>query len=259
MRQSGGVQPDFGGTTAQLYAQYRRDLPALQAAALAGQIGLRPNDVVVDLGCGTGQLAVPLQLHCGAVIGIDPEPAMLAGLRARRPPKITCVLGDEHDLPRLRSVCGPPVGAVVIGNALQWMDEADTFQASAALLRPGGALAVITQGPPMWLGTAPWQVAVRQMLERPSGPFSGNCRTDQSALEERLDIARRLDLDVQVVSWQAEYLVDIDFVVGHLGSAMDAGRWSAIRVDLTRALQALEGQPMVEKVSTSALIGRRRC
>ena len=257
MRQAGGVQPDFGGTTAQLYAQYRRDLPAQQAAVLAGQIGLRPDDLVVDLGCVTGQLAVPLQRHCAAVIGVDPEPAMLAELRTRRAPKVICVLGDEHDLPRLHSACDRPVGAVVIGNALHWMDEADTFRAGAALLRPGGALAVITQGPPMWLGTAPWQVAVRQTLETPAGPFSGNCRTDQSALEERFDIARGLDLDVQVVSWRAEHLVDIDWVIGHLGSAMNTDRWSAVRADLTRALQALDGKPMVEQVTTSALIARQ--
>ncbi|MET3808072.1 SAM-dependent methyltransferase [Nakamurella sp. UYEF19] len=80
------MQPDFGGTTAQLYAKYRRDLPALQAAALAQEIGLRPDDIVIDLGCGTGQLAVPLQPYCAAVIGTDPEPAMLTELSARSCP-----------------------------------------------------------------------------------------------------------------------------------------------------------------------------
>lgn len=257
MRQAGGVQPDFGGTTAQLYAKYRRDLPAVQASALAGLIGLRPDDVVVDLGCGTGQLAVPLHSHCAAVLGIDPEPAMLVQLRARAAPRVLCLLGDEHDLPRLSSVCGRPVGAVVIGNALHWMDEAATLEASAALLRPGGALAVITQGPPMWLGTAPWQLAVRQTLEASSGPVSGNCRTDESALDERLGIGRGLGLDVQVVSWQAEYVVDVDWVVGHLGSAMNADRWVAAVDDLTGALQAFDGHPMVERVSTTVLIAHR--
>jgi len=137
------------------------------------------------------------------------------------------------------------------------MDEAATFRAGAALLRPGGALAVITQGPPMWLGTAPWQVAVRQRLEASSGPVSGNCRTDESALDERLGIARGLDLEVEVMSWQAEHAVDVDWVVGHIGSAMNADHWAAAADDLTGALQAFNGQPMVEQVSTTALITHR--
>lgn len=252
------VQPDFGGTTAQLYAKYRRDLPAAQAAALAGRIGLGPDDVVVDLGCGTGQLAVPLQPHCATVVAIDPEPAMLVEFRARQTARVLYLQGDDQDLPLLGSVLGRPVGAVVIGNALHWMDEAATFQNGAVLLRPGGVVAVITQGPPMWLGTAPWQVAVRETLEASSGPVSGNCRTDQVALDDRLAAARTLDLDVEVVSWQAKHVVDIDWIVGHLGSAMKVEQWAATAGQLTRVLQAFDGQPMVEHVSTTALIARRK-
>lgn len=179
MRHAGGVQPDFGGTTAPLYAKYRRDLPAFQAAALAQQIELRPEDVVVDL--------VPVALVTG------------------------------HDFP-----------------------------------------SEITQGPPMWLGAAPWQVAVRKSLEASSGPVVGNCCTDESALDERLAIARRLDLEVQMLSWQADHVVDIDWVIGHLGSAMNTDRWTAVKADLTRTLQAFDGQPMIEQVSTTALILRGR-
>lgn len=258
MRDAGSVKPDFGGTTAQLYVKYRRDLPTDQATALAEQIGLDADDVVVDLGCGTGQLAVPLQAHCAAIIGIDPEPAMLAELRARQAPRVLCLLGDDHDLPRLGAVCGRSVGAVVIGNALHWMDEKATLIAAAALLRPGGAVAVITQGPPLWLGTAPWQVRVRQILQRSLGSVTGNCRTDQSAIDERLATVRALDLEAHVLSWHAEHVVDIDWVLGHLGSAMSADQLLPARAALTDALQNFHEHPLVERITTTALIAHRR-
>ena len=224
---------------------------------MAEQIGLAPDDVVVDLGCGTGQLAVPLQPHCAAVIAIDPEPVMLAELQARQAPRVLCLLGDDHVLPQLGSVCGRSVGAVVIGNALHWMDEELTFASATALLRPGGAIAVVTQGPPIWLGTALWQVRLREALQRALGPITGNCRTDQSAIDERLAIARTLGLDAHIISWQADHLVDVDWVLGHLGSAMSADQLSPARAALIEDLPRDDEEPMIERITTTALIARR--
>lgn len=104
------MEPEFIGRTARLYALYRRDLPAQQAGELADLMGLLKDDVVIDLGCGTGQLSVPLSAHCAGVVGIDPEPHMLAGLHARRQRAVVCVLGDDVDLPPLGTVLGRPGG-----------------------------------------------------------------------------------------------------------------------------------------------------
>jgi ubiquinone/menaquinone biosynthesis C-methylase UbiE len=58
---------------------------------LVDQAGLRPNHVVLDIGCGTGTLAVLIKrLHPSVhVIGIDPDPKALA--RARRKAKNAAV------------------------------------------------------------------------------------------------------------------------------------------------------------------------
>jgi len=101
-----------------MYARYRRDLPVEQAVRLADLARLRLDDVLVDLGCGTGQLAVPMSEHCATVVAVDPEPAMLAGLRSRSADRVVCVLDDNHGLARLGSTLGRPIGSVIIGNAL---------------------------------------------------------------------------------------------------------------------------------------------
>jgi ubiquinone/menaquinone biosynthesis C-methylase UbiE len=49
--------------------------------AITGAFGLGPGDIVVDLGCSTGQLAVPMASRVRAVLGVDPEPDMLARAR----------------------------------------------------------------------------------------------------------------------------------------------------------------------------------
>ena len=267
---------DFAGETARLYARFRRDLPGDQAAALAGSLGLVESDVVVDLGCGTGQLAVPLRPCCAAVLAVDPEAGMLAGLRDRGVPGVVCVLGDDGDLPGLAPLLGRErpapgsgtalatsgAGAVVVGNALHWMDEGSALSAAAALLRVGGGVAVVTQGPPMWLGQASWQQAVREVLEHGRGPATENCGSDEAALDARAEVMADLGLEVSVERWRAEHAVDVEWVLGHLGSALSAGALGGDEPDglgsrLRAALADVDPAAMVEHVTTTALVGRR--
>ncbi|MEN2736932.1 class I SAM-dependent methyltransferase [Microbacterium sp. X-17] len=249
------MRSDFAGSTAQYYAGYRRDLPTDQTARLVAATGLSAGDIALDLGCGTGQLAVPLAEHCSAVVAIDPEPDMLAGLRARRVERVVCVLGDDRDLALLAVPFAAPIGLVTIGNALHWMDEPTTLRNAAALVRPGGAVAVVTQGPPLWLGPAPWQRTVRNALESLYGPVTGNCRTDSSALEERRDMATALGLTTEVLTWTAAYPVTVDWVIGHLGSALGSDQLTRME-ELAALLEPLRGEAMMEEVTTSVLIVR---
>ncbi|MGY1844572.1 class I SAM-dependent methyltransferase [Modestobacter sp. SYSU DS0875] len=256
---------DFAGDTSRLYAHYRRDLPTDQATELAGLLALRAEDVVIDLGCGTGQLAVPLSQHCTTVIGLDPEPGMLTGLHQRAAPGVLAVLGSDVDLPRLRHLLTAGhhgAGAVVIGNALHWMDEFAALSSATALLRPGGGIAVITQGPPLWLGHTPWQTSVRAVLEEGRDPVRNTCGSDETALQSRADLLRDLELDVAVYRWSAEHHVDPDWVIGHLGSALPHGALQLDQPDglAARLRQTLASQPdpLVETVMTTALIAQRR-
>jgi SAM-dependent methyltransferase len=256
------VSAAFAGETARLYARYRRDLPAEQARTLAERLDLRADDVVVDLGCGTGQLAVPMRAHCAGVVAVDSEPVMLAGLRARSVPGVLCVLGADGDLPELGRllVRQPGVGAVLIGNALHLMDERAALSAGTQLLRPGGAIGIITQGPPLWLGPAPWQDDVRAVLEQFFGPATDACGSDTAAVEARAGVLEFLGLAVHVETWSAAHEVDADWVLGHLGSTVPAG---ALREGEpggpAEALRATLAQhsDLVEAVTTTAVIARR--
>jgi SAM-dependent methyltransferase len=250
------MSADFAGDTARLYARFRRDLPADQAAELAAQLWLTESDLLLDLGCGTGQLTAPLLPHCAGAVAVDPEPGMLAGLRDRGLPGVVCVLGADTDLPLLARLL-PPVGAVVVGNALHWMDEAATLAAAAALLRPGGGLAVVTQGPPLWLGAAPWQQAVRSVLEDHLGPVTDTCGSDAAALATRVGLLEGHGLAVRVSSWRADHVVDAAWVVGHLGSALSGEMLTGeLRTSLATALAA-QTVPLVEQVLTTAVVARR--
>jgi SAM-dependent methyltransferase len=79
------VAGDFQGDVAASYARYRRGYPAAFTGLLASALRLGADALVADVGCGTGQLTVPLAALARAVAGVDPEPDMLALLPAPPP------------------------------------------------------------------------------------------------------------------------------------------------------------------------------
>ena len=113
----------FGGEVADLYHKYRHGYPAAVIDILADAFGLSADDVVIDLGCGTGQLALPVAERVRAVVGIDPEADMLrrASKAAREADvvNVSWVLGADTDLPSLgRLLGGGSVAALTVGQAL---------------------------------------------------------------------------------------------------------------------------------------------
>ena len=94
----------FSSAVAQ-YARHRTGYPPHEVATLADLLGLDHTQTVIDVGCGTGQLALPLAQHAGSVIAVDPLPEMLTlgrqTAQAANTCNITWLLGDSSDLETL--------------------------------------------------------------------------------------------------------------------------------------------------------------
>ncbi|WP_426513929.1 class I SAM-dependent DNA methyltransferase [Dactylosporangium sp. McL0621] len=118
----------------------RTDLPAY--LALAGELGARR---VLDVGCGTGALAVRLASGGRTVVGVDPAEASLAVARAKSG-AVTWVHGEAAAVPAIGADL-----ALMTGNVAQVFltDEAWTgaLRAVRHALRPGGVLAFETRRP----------------------------------------------------------------------------------------------------------------
>jgi 2-polyprenyl-3-methyl-5-hydroxy-6-metoxy-1,4-benzoquinol methylase len=98
-----GVSLDLFASAVPYYARYRSGYPRAELDALAARVGLDGTQRVVDVGCGTGQLAIPLARHASTVLAIDPVADMLvAGRRAARAAgvdNITWLHGDSGSSP----------------------------------------------------------------------------------------------------------------------------------------------------------------
>ncbi|HEY2202269.1 MAG TPA: class I SAM-dependent methyltransferase, partial [Solirubrobacteraceae bacterium] len=224
-------------------------------------------DVALDLGCGTGQVALSLCRHVRSVVAVDPEPNMLAGLRARlaamEAANVLPVLATDRELNLIATMWGASLGAVTVANALHWMDTEHVFAQCRALLRVGGALIIISQGPPMWQSESAWSRRLLAFLEQWTGAtVSAMCGTDRATLQQRAIGLRRHGYEsVEVVELTYENEVDITYVAGHLRSAMSEStlppeRAVEFQAGLTDALRPyLQAGPLIERIEATALIG----
>lgn len=124
----------------------------LWRALLVGHAAPRPDDVIVDVGCGTGSLALLLR-HVqpdARIVGVDPDPDVLAIAKrkagdARAALEWRVGMGDA-----LEEVVGPGAASLVVSSLVlhqcpMAMKRAMLASMHAAL-RPGGRLAIADYG-----------------------------------------------------------------------------------------------------------------
>ena len=119
-------------------------LGKVTAAALAAAV-VRPGDRVLDIGCGQGQLSLPLASGGAVVTAVDVSPAMIAALRSR---------AEAAGLASLQAMAMPaeelvlPAASfdvIVSSYALHHLRDADKARlviSAHAWLRPGGRLII---------------------------------------------------------------------------------------------------------------------
>jgi SAM-dependent methyltransferase len=256
----------FSGEVAEYYAKYRRGYPPPVIEALRAAFALEADDVVLDLGCGTGQLALPLASRVRSVIGMDPEPDMLrfAGETAARQGvrNVTWVLGADSDVPAVGALVGKKsLAMTVIGQALHWMRHEELFRALAPLLRAGGGVAVVANGTPLWLQGSAWSRALRACLEDHFDTrLEATCGTgahDRRRYAAALQAAGFTDVRERVIDYSDE--LDFDEVIGGVYSAIPADelpRPDERPAFAERIRQSLPSGPYLESVQVSVLVGR---
>ena len=113
-------------STVPLYEELRPPYPADFFRNVAQKLRFGKQHRLIDLGTGPGLLALGFAPYVGRIVGVDPEPAMLAAANRaaeRAAQTFTLIAGKAEDLP-------DEVGrfdVVTIGRALHWMDREATL------------------------------------------------------------------------------------------------------------------------------------
>lgn len=105
------------------YVRHRPQYPRELIARLAAAAGLGPASRVLDLGAGPGHVALPLSGHAREVVAVDPEPEMIAALRAAAPANVRAVEGRAEDVDESWGA----FDLATAGRSFHWFDAGVVF------------------------------------------------------------------------------------------------------------------------------------
>lgn len=168
---------------AEVYDQIDGDRSDLDAyVALVDEFGARR---ILDLGCGTGNLACLLAGRGFEVIGVDPAAASLDVARQKpNAGRVTWVLADATGIPAVGADLATMTGNVaqVFLTDDQWLAALDAVRAA---LRPGGVFVFETRDP----ARRAWEAWHREVTERELlHPRAGRLRTWTELVDVRLPL-----------------------------------------------------------------------
>jgi ubiquinone/menaquinone biosynthesis C-methylase UbiE len=158
-----GFRTDLYRGTAPFYDRYRPPYPRELLNNLVERVPASGEGTLLDLACGTGQIAIPLAEHFAAVVAVDQEEESVAYGRQKADAagitNISWVVGSAErvDLDR-------DFELVAVGNAFQRLNRALVARRMFSWLRPGGCVGLLWGATP-WSGDRPWQAAMREMFE----------------------------------------------------------------------------------------------
>jgi SAM-dependent methyltransferase len=136
--------PELFAGAASWYRRYRTPYPEAMSDFLAAEFALK-GARVLDLGCGTGQIAIPLAARGARVVAMDPDAVMLAeGRAAAAEAGVSGIEWIQSSSWGLEAWIGT-FRLVTVGIAFHWMDRAATIAALDPLVEGDGAVALIAE------------------------------------------------------------------------------------------------------------------
>jgi SAM-dependent methyltransferase len=151
--------------TAKYYERFRLPYPDAMIADLARRAAPSGRGRLLDLACGTGQLAFPLRGWFAEVWAVDAEPGMIEVVRAMAAAAgaihVRAVISNAEDF----HAESASFELIVIGNAFHRLPRTLVAGRACGWLKPCRYLALCWSTGP-WTGPEDWQKALDAMLRR---------------------------------------------------------------------------------------------
>lgn len=252
----------FAGTAAH-YGRHRPPYPEALLGDLLGETaggGTR----LVDWGCGTGELTLPLSPSFDEAVAVDVDAEMIAAARAK---------ADQLGRANVRWVIGPAerielgdatVDLIVAGSSFHWMDRALLARRAYRALTAAGVIGVAGGGSNVWGVTCGWHEVAVATITRWLGEQrrAGSGRYAVAGRHE--DYLRPAGFRLEHRDYRVAHRWNADSIVGYLYSTSFAGpavlgdRREAFEAELRTGLARLSPEDSFDEVlDFHLIIGRR--
>ncbi len=239
---------DLYGGTAPYYDCYRPPYPDALFDDLCQRLPVSGAGRLLDLACGTGQMALPLARRFTEVWAVDQELGMVAYGRDK---------AEAAGVTNIRWVAASAETVtlagrfelVAVGNAFHRFHRAVVAERVHSWLQPGGGLALVWGGLP-WEGVEAWQRAVTALLKGwvakvgatdrvPSGwqQVMDRHPHEQVLLEAGFEYVGKFEFVVEQ-AWTVETLTGFVYSTSFLNRDVLGDRATAFERDLAEVLQS---------------------
>lgn len=210
----------FKGTS-QYYSKFRLGYPDKFFAHLINKFSLDGNGRLLDLGCGTGQIAIPLSSSFKDVVAIDASSDMIKEAKISSAKvgatNIKYVTTESEKLPSLN------IGTfdmVIIGNAFHHFDRQNVLNFLDKIINSNGVIIIVGSGETLQNNKTEWKKIMKPIIKK----YVGKKQQVKNALDNKALLGDEEILASSpfgnVEKYQLPYTINwsINSILGHLYS-----------------------------------------
>lgn len=255
-------RPDLYKGTAEYYERFRPPYPQVLFDDLRARVPITGHGRLLDLACGTGQIAFALASEFDDVVAVDQEVESIE-LAKRKAASLDVENVAWVAASAERAALDGMFELVAIGNAFHRLERDLVARRLAPRLQPGGCVALLWADAP-WRGEQPWQRGMAEVLERWRRELGATDRVPQGWREvmdrdPHAEVLSRAGLAYEgrfefSVSWQwsLESLTGFVYSTSFLNRSVLCDRAREFENDLCKRLVASHGNDTFPQDATFA-------
>jgi ubiquinone/menaquinone biosynthesis C-methylase UbiE len=211
--------------TYEYYAKYRPAIPKEVIDIIVEHFDIKPTDRVLDLGCGTGQVALAMDGKCREMICLDLDPEMIKWAKKATKNckiKLRWINRPAEDLGKLKEKLGTFKVATSC-RAFHRMNQDQVLKNLDDLIEENGGVAVFSDYV-LWNGIEEWQLLLKKVIQKYLGEEKLARKSKFKESEERWEdiLAHSAFRFIKTSDVQITRTWDVESIIGYVFSTAAA-------------------------------------